>query len=446
MPPGAERDREGDEAPAPAAEFAELGVLLIDAGLSVTDVRTSLESAHAATGTAEAMSFAVLPSAVFISLDDEGGRTVMGNTTSEALSIRQAARAMRLLHRVVDGSVPLAGIHGHARGIRAFLPRHRVIAWIGGTALVAFGLAVLFRCPWWAVVTSAVAGVVVGAITAVLRRSGAASSIMPFVAAFASTLLVGGVAAWLGTGAVPLFAVCAPIAILVPGALITNALLELSATDIVTGSARLAYGLIVLGFMTVGILAGGAVTGLTVDPDSAALVGQAVTLQSPPGGWTALPPPWVSWVGVVVLAAGVGLAFGAGRRLIVLSILVMVCTYAALAGLTPFVGSVLATGITAAALFVAARMLEHLSFGVPAATTFQPAFLLLVPGTVGLVALATLDRGSLESALLVFASLCIGTKAGSVVVDTPWSRVLARRHPRVRKRGGAPLDGGTAAR
>lgn len=421
-------------------------MLLIDAGLSVTDVRMSLESAHAATGTAEAMSFAVLPSAVFISLDDEGGRTVMRNATSEGLSIRQAARAMRLLHRVVDGSIPLAGIPGHARGIRAFLPQHRVIAWIAGTALTAFGLAVLFRCPWWAVVTSAVAGVVVGAITALLRRSGPASSIMPFVAAFASTLLVGGVAAWLGTGAVPLFAVCAPIAILVPGALITNALLELTATDIVTGSARLAYGLIVLGFMTVGILAGGAITGLAIDPDSAALVGQAVALHSPTGGWTALPPSWVSWVGVAVLAAGVGLAFGAGTKLIALSVAVMLCTYAALAGLTPLVGSAIATGITAAALFVAARMLEHLSFGVPAATTFQPAFLLLVPGTVGLVALATLDRSALESALLVFASLCIGTKAGSVIVDTDWRRVVTRRQEQVSKRRGVPTDGGTAAR
>ena len=40
-----------------------------------------------------------------------------------------------------------------------------------------------------------------------------------------------------------MFAVCAPIAIIVPGALITNALLELTARDIITGSARLLYGL-----------------------------------------------------------------------------------------------------------------------------------------------------------------------------------------------------------
>jgi hypothetical protein len=61
---------------------------------------------------------------------------------------------------------------------------------------------------------------------------------------------------------------------------------------------------------------------------------------------------------------------------------------------------------------------------------FRPAFLLLVPGTVGLVALASLGSSSAESAVLTFVSLCIGVKAGSVVVDTDWTGAFRRRMPR----------------
>jgi hypothetical protein len=81
-------------------------------------------------------------------------------------------------------------------------------------------------------------------------------------------------------------------------------------------------------------------------------------------------------------------------------------------------------------LFIAARLLERMSLGVPASVMFRPAFLLLVPGTVGLVALASLGSSSAEAAVLTFISLCIGVKAGSVVVDTDWAGAFRRRMPR----------------
>ncbi|WP_217488520.1 hypothetical protein [Curtobacterium sp. Csp1] len=100
----------------------------------------------------------------------------------------------------------------------------------------------------------------------------------------------------------PLFAVCAPVAVFVPGALITNALLELTAADIVTGLAA-------------GIAAGSALTGLRVDPASAALVGEVAGVGTDRGGWEAVPSYWVSWVAVVGLAVGLGLVFRSGWRL-----------------------------------------------------------------------------------------------------------------------------------
>lgn len=100
----------------------------------------------------------------------------------------------------------------------------------------------------------------------------------------------------------------------------------------------------------------------------------------------------------------------------------MMSAYAMLTVLTPSLGNVAAVGVTAACLFVAARFIERFTLAVPATVSFQPAFLLLVPGTVGLVSLATFEPVALVSALLTFASLCIGTKVGDV-----FSEMLVRR-------------------
>ena len=62
-------------------------------------------------------------------------------------------------------------------------------------------------------------------------------------------------------------------------------------------------------------------------------------------------------------------------------------------------------------------VLERVTLAVPATVSFQPAFLLLVPGTIGLVALASFDAQALVSAPMMFLSLCIGTKVGSLLAD-----------------------------
>ena len=62
-----------------------------------------------------------------------------------------------------------------------------------------------------------------------------------------------------------------------------------------------------------------------------------------------------------------------------------------LTALGPFTGSIFATGATAMVLFIASRLLERMPSGIPSAVSFQPAFLLLVPGTIGPVSYTHLD-------------------------------------------------------
>lgn len=397
--------------------LGQLGALLLEVGLSVTDVRTALEAVRDSSAIdREALAFSVLPEMVIVTETRTGAATVV-NATASDLSFRQAARASRLVRRVEAGMTSLADVPAHVARIRAVVRPHADLQWIAGGALISSGLAILVRCPWWAIVVAIAAGALVGVMTAVLNRVRGAVAIVPFVATLTATTTVGALANMAGLTQVPLFAVCAPIAILVPGALITNALLELTAQDIITGSARLLYGVIMLGFMAAGIAAGATLTGLRADPNSAALVGQAPGLIAVSGGWQALPPLWLSWVGVVILAIGCGLAFGSGLRLNALNVVVMTGTYALLITLTPLTGSVVGTGVTAGVLFVAAHFIQRLTIAVPATVSFQPAFLLLVPGTVGLVALASSHAGPLGQAAATFISLCIGTKVGAVLTE-----------------------------
>lgn len=395
--------------------LGELGAALLDSGLSVTDVRTHLDRATARHHLGPLV-FSVLPAHI-MATEPASGATIVVPSLGTQMTYAQAAAVNRLARRVELGLATIDEIPERVAAIRKLTPRFLFLKWMVGATIVPLGLAVLFRCPWWAVLLSAAVGALFGLLSWVLERLRGANAIAPFVISFGTTLAVGLTANALHVDAVPLFAVCAPVAILVPGTTITNALLELTSTDIVTGSSRLMYGLITLAFMAAGIAAAAVLTGLQIDPGSVALVGHAGNATALGSGWQAIPEPWHAWLAVVILAIGAGLTFGTSDSFIWMNIVMMAGAYALLTSLVPVVGNVTATGLTAGLLFFIVRQVERFTLAVPAAVAFQPAFLLLVPGTVGLVAVATFTQEALVAALLTFASLCIGIKIGAVTSD-----------------------------
>lgn len=397
------------------AGMARLGTLLLESGHSVTDTRITLEQVQEAVQPTIERRFAVLPEVVFAGPSDAAA--TMRVAEMPPLSIRQAAEVNRVVRALRLGSLTFGEAMARADEIRLADPGKRTLRWIVGSALIAVGLALLFHCPWWTIVFSALTGLLVGAVTVALDRLGTASATSPFIASFLSTTLVGAAANWWEIGSVPLFAVCAPVAILVPGGLITNALLELTASDIVTGAGRLISGIVILGFMAAGIFAGAALTGLATDPGSASLIGETPDTTWLDQGWLTIPPTWTAWFGVLALAVGIAYAFGAGHALTWVAIGAMAAAYLLLTVLTPYTGSIAATGITGAVLFIMARLLEQTPSGIPSSVSFMPAFLLLVPGTIGLVALTSSDPAGLSSTPLTFVSLCVGTKLGSAVSE-----------------------------
>ena len=128
------------------SSYALLGAVLLDAGLSVTDVRVALEQVQAGRGGEPELTFAVLAGLVLVGLKGRPVPAVMASPVRE-LSTRRAADANKLLRAMERGELGWDAAEGRIAEIRREPPGHPALSWILGSALVAVGLAILFRCP-----------------------------------------------------------------------------------------------------------------------------------------------------------------------------------------------------------------------------------------------------------------------------------------------------------
>lgn len=183
-----------------AHAYSALGCLLLDAGTSVTDVRDSLERATVASGDG-GLAFSVLPQLIIVNDVHTGAVLAAGNTHGE-LSFRGSARANRLMRELELGHWPVGDLPARIQSIRETPRPHASTHWVVGNLLLAGGLALLFRCPWWAIVASMLVGAFVGLLITLLARWRGAVAIAPFVTAFVSTTLVGTLASAIDLGPV----------------------------------------------------------------------------------------------------------------------------------------------------------------------------------------------------------------------------------------------------
>ncbi|GAA1406002.1 hypothetical protein AUR04nite_16840 [Glutamicibacter uratoxydans] len=403
-----------------------LAAAMLDASLPVSDAHTWSWRLADRFYPGEHLELALLPDTIFIGTAD---RTLMAAAAPDSLSQAQAARVCRLVRGIYDGRLDIRQSPLVLEGIRSASAGAATLRFAAGGALVAAGLALVFSCPWFSVALSALLGAAVGAIAKYMGRLEPAAAIVPFITALLSTLAVGFSAKLLGIAQVPLFALCAPIAILVPGALITNALLELSTRHMVSGASRLMHGILVMGLMIAGLMAGMTLTGLQLDPGSAALVTDVPRGFGGGSGFSALPAPAFAWAGILLLAGGISLALAASWRLGIANTVMMLCCYLILSLLGPLLGTAPSTAAAAIVLFIAARLCERADPSLSAPAVFQPAFLLLVPGTVGLVAAAGHSGADAADAVMGFVGLCLGVKIGALFIDSTWSDLSQPARP-----------------
>ena len=389
-----------------AAALGELGAGLLDAGYAVTDVQQVLREVADAHDRPD-FTIGVLPSAVLID-DPLGSGNRLTNAQRAELTFDQVAQVAGLARSAARRAASLPAVRAQLLLIRGQQPRFPRFVAVLGSGLMSAGIAVVFRTTWWAVALDFVLALVVGAALIFGTRIRGLLTVLPFLAAFAVSVVVYWLAADLQWGTVTLFVVCAPLVVMIPGATITTGVVELAAGDVVSGGGRFVSGLIMWATLAVGIAAGAAVVDVP-----------ATTQDTSP---VAVVPGWAVLPAVLVLALGVGLFFDAAWSLTAVLAVVLSVTYGVVAVAQVVTSAPVASGIAAAVMLPLLRTLEYFRPRWPAAVTFRPAFWLLVPGSLGLVAItevATDGRAGgqelLGGVVATVVAIAVGVQIGAVL-------------------------------
>ncbi|MEN1973691.1 threonine/serine exporter family protein [Cellulomonas sp. P4] len=405
------------------------GEAMIDAGHTVSSVAEALDDiavAHDVHG-AEVV---VLPTALLVSVPQGSAvATAVVSTGRRPLDLYQVddlADVLRDAAAPADaGPRPTPGsLIGRIADLRAAPRPFGPVARLAGYLLLSVGLAALLGGSWVDLLVAGGLGVAVGAVQlAVPPLSSGPQVALTIAAAFGVALAVLLLARVVpGLGVLP--SVVAPLALFLPGGLLTTGVIELAAGQMLSGGGRLAAGTMQLALLAGGIVGAGALVGI---PEL------DLTASSQPLG------PLAPWAGVVLFGVGTVVFRCARPRTTGWVVLVLAVAYGAQVVGGTLLGGVLSAFVGALVMTPVALAVARFPSGPSPLVSFLPAFWMLVPGALGLVGVATLlDGGSgALSTLVSTASTMLGIALG-VLLGLSASRALPGLPHR---RGGDGLPG-----
>ncbi|MEO6826884.1 MAG: threonine/serine exporter family protein [Microbacteriaceae bacterium] len=416
--PSVVESRSADSAQTLAALIAT-GEAMIDGGYPVDRVQDALMDIARMNGEPAAQ-IITFPTAVLVSLRGDG------TVQTEAVSTGQGSLLLFQLE-ALDTAVQLARrgalspehLRTRIQAIRRLVPPFGFMLRLIAYVVLSTGLAVLLDASWSGVALAGLLGGFVGALMLLGSRLESRYQVLLTVAAaFVVSLVVFlAVRTDLDPGILP--SLVAPLVILLPGALLTTGVIELSTGEIMAGSARLAAGAMRLVLLAFGIVAASALVGVPrIQLDPAA---------QPLG---ALAP----WIGVGVFGVGLVVYQCARLRSLPWILLVLYVAYAAQVIGGVFLGAVLSAAIGALVVTPVAGLVARQQSGPPAVVSFLPAFWLLVPGALGLVGVTSIldgDASGLTSLITTVATMVAITLG--VLVGLGLSSLLSRGSARRRK-------------
>jgi uncharacterized membrane protein YjjP (DUF1212 family) len=397
----------------------ELGAAALAAGRPVHEVESELRWVGAALGHSQTQ-VAATPTGLFASVSP---RDATGFTqTGSPLRFDQAAELEDITDAVLAGQLDAGGALEAVRGVRRAPARFSrpvmALAWLPQ----AVGVALVLQPTVASAVAALAAALVVVALDLLADRAQLVRVLMPVLAAFGAGCVVFA-AERLGWLDAPLRTALAPIAVLLPGALIVTGTSELAAGAMVAGTARLTYGAVQLLLLSFGLFL--AARTLGVDPSALANV------RLDDLGW----PATVG--GLLLVGAGINVQLSAPRRVLPWMLAVLLLTGAvqhlAQQADGPELGG-FAGGLVAALASAAVHRLPH---GPPQLTVFLPAFWLLVPGSLGVLsatALATAGTSGFDTTLEALTSIVaialgvlVGAAAGTALEERSLRRAASQR-------------------
>jgi uncharacterized membrane protein YjjP (DUF1212 family) len=392
------------DAAAALASAESVGSAMIQAGYTVETVQDVLRDIAHVNGLPES-EVLVFPNAVLVSARGAGQRetgAVAG--AGGQLLLSQIDELQRTADAARTGILDPRSTVERVQRIRQITPSYGPLLRVIAYGLLSAALSVLLGASWAGVSVSAVLGLVVGGgllvSERVPRRYGALITVaIAFLVAVVVFALIR-----LGWGSGILGALLGPLVVLLPGALLTTAVLALSTGHMLSGAGRAAAGAMQLVLLGAGIVTAGTVVGVpdfdfSRNPD---LLG-----------------PIAQWIAVAVFGVAICVHRSAPRRAIPWILLVVYVAYAAqvLAGLV--VGGILSAFVGALVVTPVTALVARQPSGPAALVSFTPAFALLVPGALGLVSVADMLGGdsagtaSLVATLATMVAIALGVLAGS---------------------------------
>jgi uncharacterized membrane protein YjjP (DUF1212 family) len=390
----------------PATEVLMLmesaGNALVESGFVVTDVESDLQDIARAYGMSES-DIIVMPTAVLVSARAGGQvRTGVVSAGRERLRLHQIEELDDVVTQARSGRINPREATAHIAAIRSLSPPFTPAMQLLGHVLATVGLAVLLGSSWIGLAVSAGLGALAGGLLFVGGRIPNRFKVLIIVITSFGVSLTMFLLLRTGLQFDVLPALIAPLVTLLPGALLTTAVIELSTGEMISGAGRLAAGATQLVLLGLGILGAAALAGVP-----------ALPLATPEPALGLLGP----WLAVALFGVGIVMNQCARPRSLGWILIVLYVAYGAqvLGGLA--FGGVLSAFVGAAAMTPVADLLARRHTGPPAIVSFTPAFWLLVPGALGLIGVAALLRGDTSgtSTLVTTAATMVAIAVGVVV-------------------------------
>ncbi|MEF3404594.1 threonine/serine ThrE exporter family protein [Agromyces sp. CCNWLW203] len=347
----------------------------------------------------------VLPTVILIETGGgDSGRVAIRSSVNASFRFDQIAALYRLID--VAGRAEITPLDGIARlnEIGAMKPSHGWVVRTFGHAVLTTGLALLLAPTWEGALVAFVLGAFIG--VAKLVRSPTLQIVFPVFAAFACAAAVFLIAPHFAIGD-PIRLLIAPLATFLPGGVLTTAVVELAAGQMLAGASRLVFGLVQLSLLAFGILAAGTLVGVGSSSYVPLDVGEAL-------------PWWVAVFGVLLFAIGNYLHFSAPPRTFGWVLLVLFVAYTGQVVGGILIGPTVSGFIGALVMTPVVLWIATLRHGAPSQLTFLPAFWLLVPGAAGLVGLTeaigtTRGYEDFAEALTSIMSIALGVLIGTAL-------------------------------
>jgi uncharacterized membrane protein YjjP (DUF1212 family) len=401
-----------------------VGRALVDSGDAVSHVQEVLGRIAAINGAAH-VGVIVLPTALIVSVPEgETVETEVAPAGRQRLRLDQVEEVVRVATAAEEGLLePAEGIAAIAAARRRPPPSSdRTRVW--GYALFTVGLAMILRGGPLELLVAAGLGVAIGILQVGTERLRSSyEAFLPVIAAFAAAAAVFGLGRFLSDLSVfpPLVA---PLVAFLPGAVLTTAVFELSTGHVISGSGRLAAGMLRLVLLALGIVAAAELLGVPAAQVSEGVGGAAGVVEA--------------WLGVAVFGIGVVVFNGVRWASLPWILLVLYLAYAGqvLGGL--FFGASLSAFFGALVMTPVAMIAATQASGPPALVSFLPGFWLLVPGALGLAGITSFldeDRVQGIASLTTMGTSMIGIALG-VLLGMAVGRELATRLATGRVAGG----------